>query len=170
MAKTAESDHADAAARADVPGAQRRISGDAGANQRGRRRQIQPVGDAQHKLLAHDETLGVAAVGRFARDPIAIIVGLGVAFAAELLQALAALIAVLAGIDHAPDRDRVADLVAGDVDADLGHAADDLVAGNYRVDAPTPIIAGLVEVGVADAAVENLHRRHRSGVGPVARR
>ena len=170
MAETAEPDHADPTARADVPGAQRRVGGDAGADQRRGLRQVQPVGDAQHELLAHDKALGVAAIGRLAGDPIAIIVGLRVALAAELLQALAALIALLAGIDHAADRDRVADLVAGDFVADLGHAADDLVAGNHRVDAPSPIVAGLVEVGVADAAVEHLHDDIVGAWGPSLKR
>ena len=37
-----------------------------------------------------------------------------------------------AGVDHAADADAVADLVARDVAADLGDAADDLVAGHDR--------------------------------------
>jgi hypothetical protein len=37
---------------------------------------------------------------------------------------------MLAAVDHAADRDRVADLVAGDLAADLDDAADDFVAGD----------------------------------------
>ena len=42
--------------------------------------------------------------------------------------------------------------------ADLDDAADDLVAGNHREDRAAPLVARLVDVGVADAAEENLDR------------
>ena len=40
--------------------------------------------------------------------------------------------------------------------ADGGDAADDLVAGNHGIDGVAPLVAGHVQVRVADAAVENL--------------
>ena len=48
-------------------------------------------------------------------------------------------------------RSRVADLVAAHVRADLGDAADDLVAGGEGVLLGTPLVADGVDVGVADA-------------------
>ena len=51
VAETAQADHADAAARADVPGAQGRIGGDARAQQRGRPGEVEAVGHAQDEFL-----------------------------------------------------------------------------------------------------------------------
>ena len=42
--------------------------------------------------------------------------------------------------------------------ADLNHTAHDLVAGNHGVLRPAPIVAGLVQVGMADTGIENFHR------------
>ena len=78
---------------------------------------------------------------------------------AELLEAGLALGAGAVGVDHAADRGEVARLELGDGGADLGDAADDLVAGNAGIDGghhAAPLVAGLVEVGVADAAEEDL--------------
>ena len=61
----------------------------------------------------------------------------------------------------------------------LRHPAHDLVAGHHREDGAAPLVAGLVDVGVADAAVEDvdlhvvrahlaaveLERRQRGGLG-----
>ena len=102
--------------------------------------------------------LGIAALGHLLRDAVEAAIGQRVALAAELLLALAALVAMLAAVDHAADRHVVARLEAGDLGADLDHAADDLVAGHERVVRPAPVIAGQVQVRVADAAIEDLHR------------
>ena len=77
--------------------------------------EIEPFRHAEHELLARDEVLRIAAVGRLAGEAILAVVGLRVALAAELLLALAALVAGLAAVDHAADRDRVADLVTLDL-------------------------------------------------------
>ena len=58
------------------------------------------------------------------------LVGLGVALAAELLLALGALVAGQAAVDEAADGDAVALLVARHLGADGGDDADDLVAGD----------------------------------------
>ena len=63
------------------------------------------------------------------------------------------------GVDQAADGGEVAGLEFGDGGADLGDAADDFVAGDAGVDGghdAAPLVAGLVEVGVADAAEEDL--------------
>ena len=52
----------------------------------------------------------------------------------------------------------VAGLEFGDGGADLGNAADDLVTRHARVDGgheTAPLIANLVEIGMADAAIQN---------------
>jgi len=101
--------------------------------------------------------LRIAPEGSVSGNAVLVVVGLGIALAAELLFAFLALIAMLAAIDQAADRDRIADLKAGDRAAYLDHTADDLVAGHDGIHAPAPIVAGLVKVGVADAAVQDLH-------------
>ena len=50
----------------------------------------------------------------------------------------------------------VAGLELGDLGADLGDAADDLVTGDGGIDGELPLVAREVDVGVADAAVEDL--------------
>ena len=58
--------------------------------------------------------------------------------------------------DHAADADAVADLVLGDVGADLGDDADDLVAGHDGEGLRAPVAVDGVDVGVADAGVLDL--------------
>ena len=77
---------------------------------------------------------------------------------AELLEAGLALGAGAVRVDHAADRGEVAGLELGDGRADLGDAADDLMARDDRVDGghdAAPLVADLVEIGVADAAEED---------------
>jgi hypothetical protein len=78
-----------------------------------------------------------------------------------------ALVAVLAGVDHAADGHEITHLVALDLVADLGDAADDLMAGDNGVLAPAPVVAGHVQVGVADAAIEDLHSDVVAAQGPA---
>ncbi len=78
---------------------------------------------------------------------------------AELLKACLALGAGAVGVDHAADGGEVAGLELGDGGANLGDAADDLVAGDAGVDGghyAAPLVPDLVEIGVTDAAEENL--------------
>src|SRR6266481_4362425 len=78
---------------------------------------------------------------------------------AELLEAGLALWAGAVRIDHAPDRSEIARLVLGNCRADLGHTADDLVAGDNRVIRShelAPLVADRMEIGVADAAEQDL--------------
>jgi hypothetical protein len=51
----------------------------------------------------------------------------------------------------------VANLVLGNFGANFGHTADNLMAGDAGVDCVLPLVASLVDVGVADAAKENLN-------------
>ncbi len=63
-----------------------------------------------------------------------------------------------ARVDHAANPDQIAYFVLGDIRTDRGDFADDLVAGHKRVNGNAPFVARLVDVGVANAAVENLDR------------
>ena len=78
---------------------------------------------------------------------------------AELLEAGLALGAGAVRVDQAADRGEVAGLELGDRGADLGDAPDDLMPRDDRVDRRhelAPLVADRVEVGMADAAEEDL--------------
>ena len=111
-----------------------------------------PVGHLQHEMVADHDMVGVAALADRAVVIIGAVVGLDAALAAEDFPAVEALVASHAAVDHAADRDRVADLVAGDLIADRGDRADDLVAGNHRVAGAAPVVAAGVKVAVANPA------------------
>ena len=112
----------------------------------------------QDKALIDDDAVRVAAVG----DASEVLVGKVVRegqVRAELLKARLALGTGAVGIDHAADGREVAGLEVRHGGADLGDAADDLMAGDARVDRRhhvAPLIADLVEIGVADAAEQDL--------------
>ena len=86
MAEAAHADHADAAARTDVPGAQRRVGGDAGAQQRRglRRDRGRPARSARIPRARRDawnsRRTSISPV-----MPVRAVVGAGDAFAAKLL-------------------------------------------------------------------------------------
>lgn len=153
VAEAAHADDGDLRAGARVPVAERRVGGDAGAEQRRDLLDVEGLGDAEHEVLVDDDGLGVAALRDGAVGRVGAAVGLDVALQAVLLLTGRALLALLAGVDHAADADEVADLVLGDLGADLGDAADDLVADDLRVGDGAPLAADGVDVGVADARV-----------------
>ena len=62
VAEAAEADDADLLALADFPVAQRRIGGDAGAQQRRSSGEVEVLRNPQDERLVHDDRLGVAAV------------------------------------------------------------------------------------------------------------
>ena len=117
-----------------------------------------------------DDAVGVAAVGDAAGVFVGEVVGEG-QVGAELLEAFFALGTGAIGVDHAADGGEFADFEFGYGGADFGDAADDLVAGDagvYRGHDAAPLVAGLMEVGVTDAAEENLNLH--IGLGWIAPR
>ena len=72
-----------------------------------------------------------------------------------MLQVFLARRAGAARIDHAAHADQIADLVLGDLVANSRDLADDFVARHQRVSGEAPVIARLVDVGVANAAVQH---------------
>jgi hypothetical protein len=63
--------------------------------------------------------------------------------------------ALTAGVHNDADGRDAAYLEFGYFTADGSDAAHNLVAGNHGIDRILPLIAGRVEIGVADATVEN---------------
>ena len=158
----------DLLARSDPPMAQRRIGGDAGAEQRRHAGQIELVGNPQHESLVDDDRVGIASKSRAADHFVDAVVGWVEAPFAILLQALTAGTASAAGIDHAADSGEVARLEKGRFGAGLGHPADNFMSRKARVDRIMPFVAGLMQVGMANAAIENFDLDVlRSGVAAV---
>src|SRR5256885_13659191 len=108
-------------------------------------------------MFIDDDAFGVAAVGHASEVLVRRIEGEN-HVRAELLETSLALCAGAVRIDHATDRGEIAGLVLGNCRADLGHAADDLVAGDNRIirgHELAPLVADRMEIGLADAAEEN---------------
>src|SRR5690606_30578712 len=141
-----------ALARAGLPVLQRRVGGDARAQQRRGHVQRQLVRDPDDVVLIDHDGLRVAAVGGL---PVLVqgVVGAGHALRAVLLLAAQAVLALAAEVDEAADADPVADRVPGDAGADLGDYAGDLVSGDHGEDRLARALLDLVDVGVADARV-----------------
>ena len=158
VTEPAQADDCDLAGRPHTVLAQRRVGRDAGTQQRRDAARVHSVRNLQAEVVANDDMVGVAALA----DRVVVIVGavvrLDAALAAEHLPAGEALVALHAAVDHATDRDRVADAVAGDFVADRGDRADDLVTRDARVDRALPVVAAGMEVAVANAGVGDLDR------------
>ena len=156
MAEAAEADDADGLAGADLPMAQRRIGRDAGAEQRRRGGQIEIGRHLEREVLVDDDGLGIAAIGHLAGELVGAVIGARRPGDAILLQALDAVLARAAGVDEAADAGEIAFLELRDLATDAADAADDLMSGNVRIDGVVPFVAGGMQVGMADAAIEDL--------------
>src|SRR5213594_733086 len=109
-------------------------------------------------MFIDNDAFGVAAIGH-ASEMLVRRVESENHVRAEHLEAGLALWAGAVRVDHAADRGEIARFVLGDCRADLGHAADDLVTGNnwiIRGHELAPLVADRMEIGVADAAEEDL--------------
>ncbi|MCY1237720.1 hypothetical protein D9M72_504290 [compost metagenome] len=152
VAEAAHADDRDLLAGTGLPVAQRRIKRDAGAKQRccGVERQV--LRDRQHIAFLDDDTVGIAALGRRLTVGFHAVIGHDqtghVMFQIHIARGAGG-----AGIDEAADAGAVTDFELGDLGANRRHDADDLVAGNHREGRIAPFVAGLVDVGVADAAI-----------------
>ena len=156
MAETAEADNRDFAAFADVPVAQRRPGGDAGAEDRRHGFDVEVFRHLQHKSVTDGDGFGITAVGGLAVVFVDAAVGRNEAVFAVLLEIVFAGFAVAAAIDEAADADKVASLELADVRADAAHAADDFMTRHHGVYRATPVVTGGVQVAVADAGVEDV--------------
>ena len=155
MAETAHADDGDLGAFGDAPGAQRRVGGDAGAQQWRDGGGVEVLGDVEGERLGDDDGLRVTTGGRAPVVTVDAVVGTD-GVRAVVLLALLAPFALTARVDEATDTGTVADLELGDVGTDLGDAADDLVAGHHGVIHRAPLAADGVDVGVADSGVLDL--------------
>ncbi|CAH0291894.1 hypothetical protein SRABI106_03534 [Rahnella aquatilis] len=72
---------------------------------------------------------------------------------------------MLTRIDHTTDTDGVAHFEARDFRANLFHASDNFMPRNHRINALMPFITRLVDVRVANTAVQNVD--HNVGITRV---
>src|SRR5208337_3561268 len=134
-------------------------SRDAGAEQRSRGRKIELLGYLQRKCLGDNYALRVTTIGHAAKLLVFRVVGEGCHVLAKLLFSRAATGAHSAGIDHAAYRCHIAFLEFLDCAARLYDAANNFVSGHTGIDGGhgvDPLVADLVQIRMADAAVENL--------------
>lgn len=158
VAEAAHAENPDLVTGFDAVVLERRVGGDAGAENRCGTGQRQTFRDPHNKMFADHDAVGITAHGIAAVDPIRGGVSHGRAFEAILLEVRLTGFAAAAGVDHAADADQIAYLVTGDIRTDSGDFSDDLMAGHQRINGNAPFVACLVDVGVADAAVKNFDR------------
>jgi len=114
-----------------------------------------PAG-VQGVLLVDDDLGRVAAERQRLSIHLGAVVGEGRALFAELLEPVLTRSAGAAGVDQTSHAGEVTGLERFDAAPCLGDAADDLVPGNHREAGARPLVAGLVDVRVADSAEEDL--------------
>ena len=112
---------------------------------------------AQNEFLAHHDMFGITAARGRADNRFDPAISARGAIAAQLFFAFVALIAVHAGIDQTAHRDMIAHLVPGYAGADGDHASDDFVAGHRRILGVAPIVMAVMQIGMADPAIEDFH-------------
>ncbi len=139
-----------------LPVAKGRIGRDAGAEQGRGRGRVEPRGDAKNEGLVDHDARRVAAQGHAPEGLVRAVVGQDRKRKAVLLVARLAVRAGAAGVDHAADSGDVPHLELRDPVANPRDPADDLVPGHARIHGVVPFVAGLVQVGVAHPAEEDL--------------
>src|SRR5260370_19457721 len=157
VAEAPESDHANLLALGDAPMAHRRVSRDSGAKERAGSGEVEICWFGENEPLIDNGALGVAAIRHASQMLIGKVVGVG-RIQAELLESCKARGTGAVRVHHAADRCQVAGLELGYRGADARNAAHDFMAGNAWVNGgyeSAPLVASLVEIGVADTAEED---------------
>src|SRR6185312_5830950 len=165
VAEPAETNDADLLALSHSPVVHRGICGDAGTEQRGGPGEIEVRGHLEHEALVDNDAVGVTAVGDAAGMFVGEVVGQG-HVRAELLEACLALRTRTVGVDQAANSGKVADLELRHGRAGAGNTAHDLMAWDAGINGghnAAPLVADLMQVGVTDAAEENLDAHIRVG-------
>src|SRR5262249_24884434 len=98
----------------------------------------------------------VAALSRGLAVAFDVVIGTDKAVFAKLLQAVFAAFAFPAGVHQATHAGVVSHLEFADLRSDTGYAAHNLVSWDHRQRAAAPFIPGLMDVGVANAAIVDL--------------
>ena len=112
--------------------------------------------NSQDVIFVNHDLSGIAAEGRrFAVLLVAIVGGAHALFTILFLAGFA-LRTFPARIDKAPDADQVIGLEFGDLTTRFDHAPNNFVPWHHGVDRASPFVAGLMDIGMADATVEDV--------------
>src|SRR4029077_8416061 len=141
--------------RADLEMPERRVGGDAGAEQGGHIRKRKIWGDLERVLLIHDVVGEVSAVRRGLPVLLEPVIRPGGMFRTVLLQAFLTALTDTTGIHHGADAGQLADVESRYRGSDACHAPDDFMAGDHGEHRTAPLVSRLMDVGVADSAVQN---------------
>src|SRR5437660_10564671 len=135
---------------------ERRVRGDAGAEQGGDVRKRELRGDLERVIFIHDDLRRVAAVRRSLLVLLGSVVCPGYLFRAVLLQAFLAALADSTGIHYCANAGEFADFESLHLGPDACHASDNFMPRDHGKNRAAPLVPRLMDVRVADAAVENL--------------
>jgi hypothetical protein len=138
------------------PVPQRRIGGNARAQQRRNGSEVKVRGHGMREPLIDRVVARVAAHGDGAVHAIRCGVGQRRAFIAKMLFALFARRARAAGVDNHADSRNIAHFEFAHRVARSRYSPDDFVARHHRVHRLSPLVARHVQVGMANAAEENV--------------
>src|SRR2546422_468471 len=134
---------------------ERRVRGDAGAEQGGDVRKRKFGGDLERVIFIHNDLRRVSAVRRSLLVLLGSVVCPGDMCHTVLLQAFLAALADSTGIHYCADAGQLADSESFYRGSDACHASDNFVAGDHGKNRATPLVPRLMDVRVADAAVED---------------
>src|SRR5437879_7878851 len=134
---------------------ERRVRCDPGAEKRSDVRKRKLRGDLERVLLVHDDLRRVAPVRRSLLVFLGSVVREDEMNFAVLLQACLAARALSTGIHETADSGELADFEAFHLGSDAFHASDNFVAGDHGENRAAPFVPRLMDVRVADSAVEN---------------
>ncbi len=149
MPQPTEAEHGHAIAFFHAPAIDGGIGGNSRAQQRGRVRIIDAIGDAANEILVHHHFLGVPTLGDAAVHILRVICPHG-AMETILLLMVAALLALSTGIHHAPHAHALAKSELRNLGTHLGDHTGNLVAHRERKVGLTPLIANGVDIAMAD--------------------
>ena len=155
VTKSAQSNNANLLARAYFPMSQWRVGGDACTEQRSGGSQIQSSRHAQDKRFIHDNIGGVPAVSLTTEMFVGAVVRERCAGKAELFSSILAIFTGMARINHAAHCADVTCFKFGHAIAHAFHAANDFVPRHTGINGIMPFIAGLMQIRVANTAIEN---------------
>src|SRR5713101_10013012 len=134
---------------------ERRVGGDAGAEQGGDIRKRKVRGDLERVMLIHDDLRGVPAVRRSLLVLLGSVVCPGDMLRTVLLQTFLATPADTTGIHHCADASQLAHVQSLYRGSDACHAPDYFMAWDHRENRAAPLVPHLMDVGVADSAVHD---------------
>src|SRR5690554_46748 len=137
------------------PVPQWRIGGDTGTQQWRGSSRIQVFRNAQDKGLLDHDIVRIAPVSHATGMAFLTVVGSHKAVFTVLFQPFMAGIAVLAGIDHTAHAHQITDFELADLISNCRNPPDNLMARNHRINGIAPLVAGRMQVRVADTAVHD---------------